>query len=491
MVGGSPSRCKAEASSESLCECVIFRYRKRWTSVGIAFGVCYYMLLQDSMYWISLWPYLSVLDPNVTENFFGFVIMGFNLASAVSSPIFGYWMNRIRKSKWPIVTGILLEIIGNAMLALAGSLPQDARKWGVLISRLVSGFGMGSYSALASYIAMATTLKERNFAVSTRFVATSAAALSGPAIMLALYSLGYPGGSLSIFQFNMYTAPAYINLAIGALELAVVLLFFHDYWITTVSNDEKTNDLSGLDWRSVAASCYMRFMMLFCFTFDVTVGSPLTMVMFNWSKQTVVLYNGFIQLADGLISIVGNILIGNVVMRYVRERTLMMFGAVAMLLYFVLTFSYPGQPVLSDGALILANSSNGSLTNCDYAWCSYTSRVNIVQYLVGYACMSLAFLTGYVPNATLFSKVLGPVRQGTLQGIFAGAGQIAMTISPIVCGNLFHNFGPRVTWAVGGATAATGIVVIALNFRHLLPYREPSYKEVALTDIVEGVTILG
>lgn len=450
-------------------------YRKRWTSLVIAYIGNFYMVLQDSMYWIALWPYLSAVDPTVSENFFGYVIMAFNLASAVSSPFYGFWTNKIRKTKWPIVTGLLIEILGNGMLAFGEAFPQDMKKWAILVARIVTGLGMGSEGALFSYISMASTLKERNFAISVRSAVNSAAFLFGPAVMIAFYPLGYPGIVRGYFHFNMYTAPAYMNMLLGIAQLIAVLTVYREYWVSTTTTDE-TNDLSGLDWRAVITSIYTRFMILFCLTFDTTIGSPLTMVMFNWSKQTAVLYNGIIQLANSVASTAGNMIVGNVILRYFEEGTLIVIGATALLLFYIITFSYPTQPLLAGGAVILQNSTDGIITNCEYKWCGYTTRINLVQYLVGYFAMTSAFLIAYVPNATLYSKVMGPVRQGTLNGFLVGAGQLAMTLSPVVCSNLFQIYGPRVTWAAGGLVAMSGIAMIVINFNHLLPYGEKKLK---------------
>lgn len=50
------------------------------------------------------------LDSTSTENFFGVIAAVYSLGQAISSPIFGFWSNRINQTKFPTIVGISLAV---------------------------------------------------------------------------------------------------------------------------------------------------------------------------------------------------------------------------------------------------------------------------------------------------------------------------------------------------------------------------------------------
>lgn len=83
----------------------------------------------------SLWLYLQKLDPDVPEYFFGLIMGGFNLASMLASPFFGYWMDN-RPMKEIFIFCMFVGVIGNTTYALAPNI------YVVLLGRLISGVGV-------------------------------------------------------------------------------------------------------------------------------------------------------------------------------------------------------------------------------------------------------------------------------------------------------------------------------------------------------------
>uniref|UniRef100_A0A0K0D7G4 MFS domain-containing protein n=1 Tax=Angiostrongylus cantonensis TaxID=6313 RepID=A0A0K0D7G4_ANGCA len=47
---------------------------------------------------------------------------------------------------------------------------------------------------------------------------------------------------------------------------------------------------------------------------------------------------------------------------------------------------------------------------------------------------------------TLYSEIVGPRRQGTLQGVFQMAGSLGRLIAPLLISALYVKFGPRIPW---------------------------------------------
>ncbi|KIH45824.1 hypothetical protein ANCDUO_24130 [Ancylostoma duodenale] len=66
-----------------------------WTSIYIAGGCGFVQVAQASIYLSSMWPYLRKLNPDASENFFGYIVALYSFGQCISAPVFGYWSNRI------------------------------------------------------------------------------------------------------------------------------------------------------------------------------------------------------------------------------------------------------------------------------------------------------------------------------------------------------------------------------------------------------------
>ena len=82
------------------------------------------------------------------------------------------------------------------------------------------------------------------------------------------------------------------------------------------------------------------------------------------------------------------------------------------------------------------SSSNSTIeyVGCplDYKWCATTPRINVIIFYAGtIISLGVGFpLTG-ISLDILFSKILGPIQQGTMQGIYNGAGIGLQILGPI------------------------------------------------------------
>ncbi|VDP01334.1 unnamed protein product, partial [Soboliphyme baturini] len=118
--------------------------RQRCISFCIADWVMFTMSLQFSIYFASLWPYLSQvnIDKNATENFFGWVVATYCLGQIVGSPLFGMWSNRRGSVRVPCLTSLIITVFGNALMVCAEGFPANNR-FVVLCARFVMGCAAG------------------------------------------------------------------------------------------------------------------------------------------------------------------------------------------------------------------------------------------------------------------------------------------------------------------------------------------------------------
>ncbi|KAK6032249.1 hypothetical protein OSTOST_01574 [Ostertagia ostertagi] len=106
-------------------------------------------------------------------------------------------------------------------------------------------------------------------------------------------------------------------------------------------------------------------------------------------------------------------------------------------------------------------------------------QVNFWLYAVLF-CVLLAtcFPTVNVSMNTLFSKILGPRRQGTMQGIMLMAGSLARTIGPLAVASLFQVYGPLILWSLEKyffqlSTLGATLLLWLVFYRRLVPLKIP------------------
>ncbi|PIO61374.1 hypothetical protein TELCIR_17103 [Teladorsagia circumcincta] len=66
---------------------------------------------------------------------------------------------------------------------------------------------------------------------------------------------------------------------------------------------------------------------------------------------------------------------------------------------------------------------------------------------------------------TLYSEVIGPRRQGTLQGLFQMSGSIGRMLAPLITSVLYTAFGPKAPWLTDIALICV-IIVSWILFRN-------------------------
>lgn len=147
--------------------------------------------------------FCSQIDASAGASFLGWVVAAYSLGQMVASPLFGLWSNN-RPRREPLVCSIFINLSANIYYAYA-YLPAKNNKFHMLMSRAFAGFGAGEllgldtvrfvlylrhtaqYDLLAgnvavvrSYIAGATSLKERTSAMANMSACQALGFILGP-----------------------------------------------------------------------------------------------------------------------------------------------------------------------------------------------------------------------------------------------------------------------------------------------------------------------
>ena len=143
----------------------------------------------------------------------------------------------------------------------------------------------------------------------------------------------------------------------------------------------------------------------------------------------------------------------------------------ALLIFYLITYSWSFIP----GHVIMKDNSTATNAGCDtsrFSWCTDLSPINVnIYYFLYVLIIGIAFPTLNVALFTVFSTILGPRRQGTMQGVFQISGGMARMLGSFALGNLYIMYGPKLTWTL--VIAVLGITTTGwiLFYRKMVPLK--------------------
>lgn len=116
---------------------------------------------------------------------------------------------------------------------------------------------------------------------------------------------------------------------------------------------------------------------------------------------------------------------------------MILISLILFFIFFIVTSPWPfyGDSIKYQEPIdVTKNDTYTFSPGCDisYDWCSYTAPVNVWVYHVMFA----VFIGLGTPLITvnldiLFSRILGPIKQGTMHGVFLAVGDCINIFGPI------------------------------------------------------------
>ncbi|CAD5229941.1 unnamed protein product [Bursaphelenchus okinawaensis] len=464
-----------------------------WKSIYITAGLGFCQAVQFTLYFSSTWPYLQTVDRKSTEQFYGTVIAAYSIGQIMSAPFFGYWSNRARSVKGPLTASLILSMIGNFSYALAETIPHNARFF-VLGARFIVGCGSGYVSVLKSYVAMASTQSDRSRAFAILTGGLSLGQTTGPVIQLIFTIVGYPGlHMIGRMQFNMYTAAAYSAIVMNLIAMMVLLNLFEEKYagidksiLEKKSKEEKEanpNKLPPYDIIAVVVCYCTTFAQRFTFVNLETMNPPIGMSIFGWTRKTTVQLLGMVHACTtGVSFLLYLVFLVFKLDKYMNLRRQIVLAFCGLLLFHLVTYAWPflgGNLETYTQAEYDAALNNGTeITGCNtdrFDWCYDTPSQNVYVFYVSF----VVFVGFCIPNLnitvnTLFSKILGPRRIGTQQGILQMSGSVARLIGPILASQFFTLYGPQIPWIMGMVVLGSVIATWLILHKRMVPLHIPS-----------------
>ncbi|EGT59779.1 hypothetical protein CAEBREN_30293 [Caenorhabditis brenneri] len=414
-----------------------------WRSVYVIAFLLLLTGLQMSIYFTSTWQYLSENDETVTVDFFGVLLALQALSSAFANPLFGYWNQVSSSTRKPVFCACAIAGFGNVLYGLAYLAPPFV-KWVMLFSRILTGFSPG-------------------------------------ALGICFIPLGKEGFYIGPFLINMYTSAAIFMSIASVFSILLTYFCLEENYVGIISKEEKSQDpyfvLPKFDRLPVLLLFYMWWLMCGVVCVE-SMAAPVTIAMYNWSREDAVLYNGIIQTLSCVFTFIVNFSLASTKLKTIDNRLLLLSGLVFFEIFFIFHMPlpfYPG-PLDRPGSL---NSSISEIGRCEFDWCDSTPRVPLPLYLViCSAIIGLGFPLISSTSSSLLSQIIGPRKQGTVQGFFAFTGAFSQFVVSLFSTRLFELSGYKWIMVYHWSIVTIAIISTLLLWRRLVPLKmTPSHGE--------------
>ncbi|XP_060795166.1 major facilitator superfamily domain-containing protein 8-like [Neoarius graeffei] len=469
--------------------------RSQWRSIRVMYFTMFLSSMGFSIVITSIWSYLRKIDDSADASFLGWVVAAYSLGQMVASPLFGLWSNH-RPRKEPLVCSIAINVAANVYYSYV-YLPPSYNKYHMLMARALIGFGAGNVAVVRSYLAGATSLKDRTSAMANMSACQALGFILGPALQAGLSFIGEKGFTMDIIylKFNMYTAPALLAACFGVINILLVFIVLREHCVDDHGNQIRAinyvseeqlivpPEVEGdIDQIAVLTSNILFFVVLFIFAVFETIATPLSMDMFAWTRKEAILYNGIILAAIGFESIIVFLLVKVISMRF-GDRPVLFSGLAIIFIGFFIMLPWGNQypkiqwadlqnrsmPVL--GRAPVSNSSVEP-TGCpsDQIWCQFTPAIHLAQYLTSYILIGVGYPACNVMSCTLYSKILGPKPQGVYMGWLTASGSGARTLGPVFVSQVYTILGPRWAFSLICGLVLAAIVLLTAMYRRLIAF---------------------
>jgi ceroid-lipofuscinosis MFS transporter 7 len=457
----------------------------------------------------GVWPYLDKLDPTAGKEFMGYIVAANPFGQMLFSPLVGWWSNRLGSIRLPLLVSLALFTLSSGIYSSL-ELFDDYRKHWMLWTRFLVGVSSANIAACRSYLSAATRVSERTSAVSMISLAQVLGFIVGPAIQAAVVPLGSDGFWLipQKLRLNMYTASGWINVILSLFNMYLFLPHvFKEYKIAgreAMLKQGKDNERDT--WKQHRPNYFATwtlivafFVIVFNFMLLETLGTPLTMDQFAWSKAASLKYMGILMSVGAVLAIITFASISPLCKKFSEVKVMIWGGFFFMVLGRAIYIPFnndPPQMFDSDVKLnmtlicdrMLFNRTVGSydlgvitslnetiwsekgdfsrevsirnltfdcgeeLVGCPSSqeWCSYTPAMTLTQFIIGYFLTAFGYPIGVTLIQTIFSKLLGPRPQGVWMGLMTGSGCLSRVMGPVFVTYIYEEFGT--IWTFGLTT---------------------------------------
>lgn len=328
------------------------------------------------------------------------------LGQFLLSPVLGYWQNKMPSIRIPILTSLVIFCISNGLYSSLDLIPEGKKYW-MLFVRLFMGAASANIAVCRSYIAAATKLDERTFALSMASLAQVGGFIFGPLLQFLFTLLEGGVHVLKYFPLNMYTAPGWVNVFLGIVNMTFYLpCLFKDHHIAVKEQMALQGKKNAKEtWKSVRIDYLLAGSLIFAYfivTFNLVIleslGTPLTMDQFAFTKTETLKWNSIlIGIGAGISCMIFCALPR--ICKILKEIDILIWGglllmAVGKFVYIPfreeipqIVQAYEQNYTLANGTRVMLAEDDPLMLGCPamkQPWCEWTPRLGIPEFVIGY-----------------------------------------------------------------------------------------------------------
>jgi MFS transporter, ceroid-lipofuscinosis neuronal protein 7 len=278
-------------------------------------------------------------------------------------------------------------------------------KYWMLVIRFFMGAASANVAVCRSYIAAATKLDERTFALSMASLAQVSGFIVGPLLQAAFTSLGEGFKVFDTFPLSMYTAPGWVNVIFGIFNIVIFLpSIFQDHNIAVreqmmlqgKENAKETWKSTKIDYLLTWSLIFSYFIVAFNLVILESLGTPLTMDQFAFTKKETLKWNGILVGIGAAISCVIFCLLPKIC-KLLKEIDILIWGGLLIMAFgkfIYIPFRSELPKIAEDRNYTMPNGTFGyydeedeNVLGCPVKtqeWCAWTPRLGIPEFVVGY-----------------------------------------------------------------------------------------------------------
>ncbi|XP_017876594.1 major facilitator superfamily domain-containing protein 8 [Ceratina calcarata] len=457
--------------------------KKRWRSIYAIYFTMFLMSLGFSIILTGVWPYLDKLDSTAGKEFMGWVIAANPLGQMLFSPLVGWWGDKRGSIRLPLLSTLALFTFASGMYSILEVVPGDKKMY-MVAARFLVGVSSANIAVARSYLSAATKFVERTHAVSMVSLAQVLGFVVGPGLQAAVTPLGEDGVYFLNLPVNMYTMPGWINVIMGIVNFILFLPWNfteHRIAIREAMRDEG-KQTEEETWKAIMPDHLGAwtligafFVLVFNFVLIETLGTSLTMDQFEWSKSEALYYVGVLLSIGAVISCITFVMIEPLCKRFNERKVLFWGGLMFMVIGRILCIPWGPDPpkiaYLGPFNNVTKYPNGTEILGCPSTqeWCTYTPRVTVTQFLIGYLFTTTGYPVGVTLIQTIFSKVLGPRPQGVWMGLMTGAGCASRIFGPVFVTIIYTRYGTYHTFGITGLTLIVCMLWLQIVDKRLIP----------------------
>lgn len=259
----------------------------------------------------------------------------------------------------------------------------------------------------------------------------------------------------------MYTAPGWVNFFLGVINFFLFLPFvFKDRRVAAreqmilhgKESEKETWKAIKPDYLTSWALIFSLFVFVFNFVLLESLGTPLTMEQFAWTKTEALKNMAILMTCGGAIACVTFVMISPLCKKFKENHVLIIGGFLLMVLGRLVHIPYGNEMpkiavdrefLYSNGTIGVYDEDDPKVLGCPSSqdWCETTPVLGFPAFVLGYLLTSVGYPIGLTLIATIFSKVLGPRPQGVWMGFMTASGCMSRILGPICVSVLYARYG--------------------------------------------------